>query len=65
MSLILKTLQGTKFIEFGDLFDAGRGVGVAIVHFLALLELAREALIDITQAAPFAPIYIRLAYTPS
>lgn len=65
MSLILKKLQGTKFIEFGDLFDAQRGVGVAVVHFLALLELAREALIDITQAAPFAPIYIRLAYTPS
>ena len=65
MSMILKKLQGAKFIEFGDLFDAARGVLVAIVHFLALLELAREALIDITQAAPFAPIYIRLAYTPS
>lgn len=65
MSLILKKLQGARFIEFGDLFDAARGTAVAIVHFLALLELAREALIDITQAAPFAPIYIRLAYTPS
>jgi segregation and condensation protein A len=65
MSSILKALQQTKFIEFGDLFDAARGAAVAIVHFLALLELAREALIDITQAAPFAPIYIRLAYTPS
>ena len=65
MSSILKTLRQTKFIEFGDLFDPARGAGVAIVHFLALLELAREALIDITQAAPFAPIYIRLAYTPS
>jgi len=65
MSLILKKLQGTRFIEFGDLFDAARGTAVAVVHFLALLELAREALIDITQAAPFAPIYIRLAYTPS
>ena len=65
MSSILKTLRQTKFIEFGDLFDAARGPAVAIVHFLALLELAREALIDITQAAPFAPIYIRLAYTPS
>ena len=65
MSLILKRLQGTKFVEFGDLFDAARGAAVAIVHFLALLELAREALIDITQPAPFAPIYIRLAYTPS
>jgi segregation and condensation protein A len=65
MSSILKALQQTKFIEFGDLFDAARGAAVAIVHFLALLELAREALIDITQAVPFAPIYIRLAYTPS
>jgi len=65
MSRILKLLQGKKFVEFGDLFDAERGAAVAIVHFLALLELAREALIDITQAAPFAPIYIRLAYTPS
>jgi segregation and condensation protein A len=65
MSSILKALQQTKFVEFGDLFDPMRGAAVAIVHFLALLELAREALIDITQAAPFAPIYIRLAYTPS
>ncbi len=65
MSLILKKLQGTRFIEFGDLFDAARGVAVAIVHFLALLELARESLIDITQAAPFAPLYIRLAYAPN
>jgi segregation and condensation protein A len=65
MSSILKKLQGVRFIEFGDLFDAARGAAVAIVHFLALLELARESLIDITQAAPFAPIYIRLAYIPS
>ena len=65
MSSILKALQQTKFVEFGDLFDPARGAAVAIVHFLALLELAREALIDITQAAPFAPIYIRLAYTPA
>jgi segregation and condensation protein A len=62
MSLILKRMQGMKFVEFGDLFDVTRGVAVAIVHFLALLELAREELIDITQAVPFAPIYIRLAY---
>jgi segregation and condensation protein A len=65
MSLILKKLSGAKFVEFGDLFESARGVQVAIVHFLALLELAREALIDITQAAPFAPIYVRRAYTPA
>jgi segregation and condensation protein A len=65
MSLILKRLRDSKFVEFSDLFDHARGTAVAIVHFLALLELAREALIDITQAAPYAPIYVRLAYTPA
>jgi segregation and condensation protein A len=68
MSIILKRLQGRQFVEFGDLFDAAtlaRGVPVVIVHFLALLELAREALIEITQAAPFAPIYVRLGYSTS
>jgi len=65
MSFILRRLQNTRFVEFADLFDPGRGPQVAIVHFLALLELAREALIEITQATPFAPIYVRLAYTPT
>ncbi|MFN7780935.1 MAG: segregation and condensation protein A [Betaproteobacteria bacterium] len=65
MSLILKRLQGARFVEFAELFDPTRGVPVLVVHFLALLELARESLIDVTQAAPYAPIYVRLAYTPS
>ena len=65
MSLILKRLQNAKFSEFADLFDAARGVPVVVVHFLALLELARETLVEITQAAPYAPIYVRLTYTPS
>jgi segregation and condensation protein A len=65
MSFILRRLQNARFVEFADLFDASRGAPVAIVHFLALLELAREALIEITQATPFAPIYVRLAYTPT
>jgi len=68
MSLILRRLKGTTYIEFADLFDAEivrRGPPVVIVHFLALLELARENLVEITQAAPFAPIYVRLAYTPT
>jgi segregation and condensation protein A len=68
MSLILKRLQGAKFVEFAELFDAdtlAKGAPMVIVHFLALLELARESLIEITQAVPYAPIYVRLAYTPS
>jgi segregation and condensation protein A len=35
-----------------------------IVTFIAMLELAKETLIDITQAEAFAPIYVRLAYSP-
>jgi segregation and condensation protein A len=68
MSQILRKLTGRQFVEFGDLFDPhllAKGPPIVIVHFLALLELARENLIEITQAAPFAPIYLRLAYTPS
>ena len=68
MSIVLRKLQGQRFVEFGDLFDAATlagGVPVVIVHFLALLELARESLIELTQAAPYAPIYVRLAYSTS
>jgi len=36
-----------------------------VVNFIAMLELAREAMLEITQAEPFAPIYVRLAYTPT
>ena len=65
MSLMLRRLSGERFVEFADLFDPARGVAVAVVHFLALLELAKEGLIDITQAEAYAPIYVRLGYTPS
>jgi len=65
MSQVLKHLQGRRFVEFEALFDPGKGAPVLVVTFIALLELAKEALIDITQAEAFAPIYVRLAYTPS
>lgn len=60
MSLILQKIQDEPFIEFFDLFDPNYSVAVLVVHFLALLELARKALIEFTQVEPFAPIYIRL-----
>jgi segregation and condensation protein A len=65
MSLILRKLQGQRFVEFVDLFEVERGGPVMVVTFIAMLELAKETLIEITQAAAFAPIYVRLAYTPS
>jgi segregation and condensation protein A len=65
MSIVLKRLQGRRFVEFQDLFDPARGIGVLVVTFIALLELSRESLLEVTQAEAFAPIYVRLAYTPS
>ena len=65
MSIVLKRLQGQRFVEFQDLFDPKRGQAVLVVTFIALLELARERLLEVTQAEAFAPIYVRLAYQPS
>ncbi len=65
MSLVLRRLQGRRFVEFHELFDTARGVPVLVVTFIAMLELSRERLLEVTQAEAFAPIYVRLAYTPS
>ncbi|HRC38627.1 MAG TPA: ScpA family protein [Rubrivivax sp.] len=65
MSLVLRRLQGRRFVEFHDLFDTTRGMPVLVVTFIAMLELSREHLVEVTQAEAFAPIYVRLAYTPS
>jgi len=65
MSIVLRKLQGRKFIEFEHLFDLTRGAPVLIVTFIAMLELAKESLIEVTQAEAFAPIYVRLAYQPA
>ena len=65
MSIVLRKLQGRKFLEFEDLFEAARGMPVLVVTFIALLELSKEGLLEVTQAEAYAPIYVRLAYTPT
>ena len=65
MSIVLRRLQGRRFVEFHELFDTRRGMPVLVVTFLAMLELSREHLLEVTQAEAFAPIYVRLAYTPN
>jgi len=64
MGIVLGRLRGRKFVEFGELFDPAKGQPVLVVTFIAMLELAKETLIELTQAEAFAPIYVRLAYTP-
>jgi len=65
MSIVLRRLQGQRFVMFEELFEVERGPQVLVVTFIAMLELARERLLEITQAEAFAPIYVRLAYSPS
>ena len=61
MSLILRRLQGGGFVEFEALFEVGKGLPEVVVTFLALLELARESLVEISQTEAFATIYVKLA----
>jgi segregation and condensation protein A len=65
MGQVLKTLQGRRFVAFEELFEPSKGIAVMVVTFIALLELTKEMLVDITQAEPYAPIYVRLAYQAS
>ncbi len=60
MTRVLRRLRDAEFVEFGDLFTLEEGVPILVVTFLAILELARETLINISQEAPYAPIYVRL-----
>jgi len=60
MSRIMRALAPGQFVEFSQLFEPERGVPLLVVSFLALLELARESLIEVTQRTPFDPIYVKL-----
>ena len=65
MGIVLRRLQGRRFAMFEDLYEPRCGRQVLVVTFIALLELSRERLLEVTQAEAFAPIYVRLAYTPA
>ena len=58
MSRILKELSHRRFAEFTALFAEHADVHHLIVTFLAILELAREQLVEVAQAEAFAPIYV-------
>lgn len=59
MSDILANLKRDEFTEFVRLFRPEEGrLGVAVT-FIAILELAREGLIELVQNEPFAPIHVR------
>jgi segregation and condensation protein A len=65
MSRLLKLLEPGRFFEFTTLFEERVDVPRLIVTFLAILELAREQLLELAQAEPFAPIYVQRKGDPT
>jgi segregation and condensation protein A len=59
MGEILRRLGDGGFHRFENLFEASEGRLGVVVTFLALLELAKEHLIEIVQEAALAPIYLK------
>ncbi|MBK7211096.1 MAG: segregation/condensation protein A [Xanthomonadales bacterium] len=59
MSDVLKALENGEFHRFETLFDISEGRHGIIVTFLAILELAKEHLVEISQGEALAPIYLK------
>jgi len=59
MSDVLKALEDREFHPFAMLFTAEEGRLGIVVTFLAILELAKEQLLEILQNEPLAPIYVK------
>jgi segregation and condensation protein A len=59
MGELLSRLDDDQFHRFESLFDVTEGRLGVVVTFLAMLELAKEFLINIVQEEPLAPIYIK------
>jgi len=62
MSMILKKISESDFVEFSSLFDTKNDpIAKMVVCFLAILELCKESMIKINQQAPCSPIYLKSA----
>ncbi|WP_049622841.1 segregation and condensation protein A [Frateuria defendens] len=59
MGELLGRLQGGVFHRFETLFEVEEGRLGVVVTFLAMLELAKEMLVEIVQEEPLAPIYLK------
>jgi segregation and condensation protein A len=63
MSEILSRIKASSFTGFADLFDPEEGrMGVAVT-FIAILELLKEAVIEVVQSDDYAPLHVRAAST--
>ena len=61
MSSVLERVRTSSFTRFNDLFTVEEGRMGVVVTFLAILELSKESLLEISQAESFAPIHVKAA----
>ncbi|PWG63492.1 segregation and condensation protein A [Spiribacter halobius] len=61
MAETLEALSGERFTGLGDLLRPEEGRAGVVVTFLAILELLKASLVELVQAEPFAPLYLRAA----
>ena len=59
MSQVLERLSGQQFVPFVALFSASEGRLGVVVTFLAIMELIKEALVEIVQTESFGPIHVK------
>ncbi len=59
MSEVLDRLAGQPFVPFVSLFRMSEGRLGVVVTFLALMELIKEALVEIVQTENFGPIHVK------
>ncbi len=59
MSDVLKAIEDGNFHSFASLFTPAEGRLGVVVTFAAMLELAKDRLIEIIQEGPFNPIYLQ------
>lgn len=59
MGEVLEQLQNTDFVPFIELFSVEEGRLGVVVSFMAILELVKNALIELVQHDIFSPIHVR------
>ncbi len=63
MSRILSVVKADEYTDFYTLFTVEEGRSGVVVTFIAILELLRHATIELIQAEPFSPLYVKAVAT--
>ncbi|GAA4364452.1 ScpA family protein [Kangiella marina] len=59
MGKVLDRISAQTFTDFAKLFDPEEGRAGVVVTFLAIMELAKESLLEIIQSDNYGPIHVR------